>query len=230
MSERRFNEEEVAAIFERAIQAQQAQSAAPNQLTSGEGMTLGQLQEIGREIGLAPEQIAGAARSVARTGRTSARKFLGLTIGVGRTVELDRKLSEDEWERLVVDLRETFDAKGKLSAEGNLRQWTNGNLQALLEPTPSGHRLRLRTMKGDSRALLSGGIAMLVASTVMGAFAALYLIPNRGEGFDTFVSLAVVGVAMLTMGAIRLPGWARLRKQQMEDVAARLAESTSRTA
>jgi hypothetical protein len=227
MSERKFNEAEVAAIFERAAEAQQT---GQRQLPSGEGMTLAQLQEIGREVGIAPEQVASAANALERVGNPTSRRFLGLPIGVGRTVQLDRKLTDDEWERLVVDLRETFDAKGKLSAEGNLRQWTNGNLQALLEPTPSGHRLRLRTMKGDSRALLSGGIAMLVASTVMGAFAALYLIPNRGEGFDTFVSLAVVGVAMLTMGAIRLPGWARLRKQQMEDVAARLAESTSRTA
>ena len=226
MTERRYNEDEVAAIFERAIQAQQSQNAMVP-LASGEGMTLEQLQEIGREIGLSPEQIAAGARAVARNGTPTARKFLGLTIGVGRTVDLGRKISEEEWERLVVDLRETFDAKGRLSSEGNFRQWTNGNLQALLEPTPSGHRLRLRTMKGDSRALLTGGIMMLAAAGIMGTVAALYLIPNRGDGLNTFVSFAVIGIGMLTAGAIRLPSWARLRQQQMADVAARLADATS---
>jgi len=225
MSERRYTEEEVAAIFERAIQAQQ-QNATP-QLTSGEGMTLGQLQEVGREIGLTPEQLAGAARAVERSGRSTSRKFLGFTIAVGRTVELDRKISDDEWERLVVDLRETFDAKGKLSSEGNFKQWTNGNLQALLEPTPSGHRLRLKTMKGDSRALLTAGLGMLITSVFLGAAAAFFWIPSGGEGLDTFTSAFIIGIGMLAAGVLRLPGWARLRRQQMEDVAARLTESTS---
>lgn len=229
MSERRYSEDEVAAIFERAIKAQQTQNAMVP-LASGEGMTLEQLQEIGREIGLSPEQMAGAARAVARNGTPSSRKFLGFTIGVGRTVELDRKISEEEWERLVVDLRETFDAKGKLSVEGSFRQWTNGNLQALLEPTTSGHRLRLRTVRGISQAWMNGGIGMLVASGLVGFAAALRIIPDLNDGFQTSVSFAVIGIGMLIAGAVRLPFWARLRRQQMEEVAARLASSTSSSA
>ena len=143
MTERRFNEAEVAAIFERATEAHHA---GQRQLPSGEGMTLAQLQEIGREVGISPEQVAEAANAIDRVGSPTARKFLGLPIGVGRTIELDRRLTDDEWERLVVDLRETFDARGVLRHEGSLRQWTNGNLQALLEPTATGHRVRLRTM------------------------------------------------------------------------------------
>ena len=226
MSERRYNEDEVAAIFERAIKAQQAQNAMVP-LASSDGMTLGQLQDIGREIGLSPEQLADAARAVARNGTTSSRKFLGLTIGVGRTVELDRKITDEEWERLVVDLRETFDAKGKLTAEGSFRQWTNGNLQALLEPTKSGHRLRLRTVRGASQAMLNGGIAMLVGAGALGVATALRLVPDLSQGFEMAAIFGMFGVAMLAAGAIRLPFWSRERRQQMEGVAARLASSTS---
>src|SRR5256885_16741552 len=86
---------------------------------------------------------------------------MGLPIAVGRTVALQRKLTDDEWERLVVDLRETFDARGRLREEGSFKQWTNGNLQALLEPTPTGHQLRLRTMKGDAYAMMSSGFAVV---------------------------------------------------------------------
>lgn len=228
MTERRYNEEEVAAIFTRASQAQAAQQNGLVPLASDEGMTLAQLQDIGREVGIDPQQIAAAARSVGRTGRPTTRKFLGFTIGVGRTVELDRKISEAEWERLVVDLRETFDARGQIRSEGNFRQWTNGNLQALLEPTESGHRLRLQTVKGDSRAWMTGGIMMLASAAIMGLVAALYLIPNRSEGLETVVSFGIIGIGMLMAGAVRLPSWARLRRQQMAEVASRLAESTSR--
>src|SRR5437867_4980768 len=164
MTERRFNEAEVAEIFQRATEAQQS---GKRLVPLSEGMTLGDLQDIGRQVGLSPELIAQAAKSIDRAGRPTSRTFLGLPIGVGRTVDLDRRLTDQDWERLVVDLRETFDARGTLRHEGSFRQWTNGNLQALLEPTESGQRLRLRTVKGDAFGLIAGGL------TLMGVAAAL---------------------------------------------------------
>ncbi|MGH7710825.1 MAG: hypothetical protein ACREOG_06050, partial [Gemmatimonadaceae bacterium] len=137
MTERRFSDMEVAAIFERATEArEERQRELP--ASSGEGLTLAELQEIGRDVGISSDLIAHAAQMLDKGGQPTSRTFLGLPIGVGRTVDLDRRLSEDEWERLVVDLRETFDARGTVRREGSLRQWTNGNLQAVLEPTETG--------------------------------------------------------------------------------------------
>src|ERR1043166_1481093 len=119
MTERRFNEAEIAAIFERAAVAQQTRQ---HQLPSLEGMTLTELQEIGREVGISSELVAQAAKAIELGGRPTSRRFLGLPVGVGRTVDLDRTLSDDEWERFVVDLRETFDARGTVRREGSLRQ------------------------------------------------------------------------------------------------------------
>ncbi len=220
MSERRFNEAEVAAIFERASEEQQT---GPRQLPSGEGMTLADLQEIGRDVGISPELIVRAATAIERGGRPTSRRFLGLPIGVARTIDLDRRLTDAEWERLVVDLRETFDARGTLKHEGSFRQWTNGNLQALLEPTETGHRIRLRTIKGDARGLMVGGIgifvgaaALLIAAAMRGGFA-------DAGAFSSLGFLATMGAGMFGLGAIRLPSWARLRRRQMEEVAARLS-------
>src|SRR5258708_2095706 len=158
MNDRRFNEEEVAAIFRQATEAQQNPE---RQLPSGEGLTLAELQDIGRDVGTAPELVVRGAGSLGEVGSATTRTFFGLPIGVGRTIDLDRKLSEDEWERLVVDLRETFDARGTVKQEGSFRQWTNGNLQVLLEPTANGHRIRFSTVNGDALAWLWGGLLML---------------------------------------------------------------------
>jgi hypothetical protein len=215
MTDRRFNEEEVAAIFAKATEVQQT---ARRQLPSGEGMTLAEIQEIGREVGIAPELVVQAARSIDQAGRPTSMKFLGLPIGVGRTVEFDRKISDAEWEQLVVDLRETFDARGTVKQEGSFRQWTNGNLQALLEPTPTGHRLRLRTMKGNARASMIGGLGML------GIAAATSVAALVGGGSALVASVAEIGVmgaGLFAFGALRVPGWARLRRQQMDELAAR---------
>jgi len=39
--------------------------------------------------------------------------------------------------------------------------------------------------------------------------------------------MGLTGVGMFASSAIRLPSWAKTRRQQMEEIAARLAASTS---
>lgn len=220
MSERRYSDVEVAAIFE---QASKIQSSDASQLTSAAGMTLAQLQDIGREVGIEPAVIAQAAQSVGASVPVRSRTFLGLPITVGRTVQLNRQLSDSEWERLVVDLRETFEARGVVWREGGLRSWTNGNLQILVEPTESGDRIRMRTAKGDVRAIVFAGTTMVIASGI--AMAATVLSKGVGDPGALFAlsTLGTAGIAMLAFATFRLPAWAKLRRQQMEDVAKRIS-------
>src|SRR6185436_16115829 len=126
--------------------------------------------------------------------------FLGLPIGVARTVHLNRRLTDEEWERLVVQLREVFNARGRTRSDGSLRQWTNGNLQVLLEPTETGHRLRFGTVHGAARAAI-----VAISSAVGGHF---------GEALPGIATMLFGGLGMITSGAVRLPRWARLRQRQ----------------
>jgi hypothetical protein len=153
---------------------------------------------------------------------------MGLPVGVGRTVELDRPPSDRDWERLVADLRETFEARGTLRYDGPFRQWTNGNLQALVEPTPGGHRLRLQTLKGDSRALMRMGMAVIGGAAVTGIAVAAGsgFVPGSttGVGF-----MALMGLSAVAAGALRIPGWARRRRAQIDAVLTRYAASGGAT-
>lgn len=220
MSERQYNDQEVAAIFERASETEHAALPPP---AEGRGLTLAALQEIGREVGISPEAIVLAAQSMDLSGGLAQRRFMGLPIGVGRTVEFDGPLSESDWEGLVSDLRTTFEARGTVRYDGPFRQWTNGNLQALVEPTPTGHRLRLQTVKGDSRALMTGGASLLggAAATLVAVAVAGGL--NNPAAVSGIGFMALMGVGMFGAGALRVSGWARRRKAQIEGVIARLA-------
>lgn len=220
MSERQYNDDEVALIFERAAETEHTALRMP---AEGKGLTLAALQDIGREVGMSPEAIALAARSLDQAGRPASRTFMGLPIGVGRTVEFDRPLSDADWERLVGDLRETFEARGAVRYDGPFRQWTNGNLQALLEPTPNGHRLRLQTVKGDARALMTAGIAVLGGAAATWLAVALAGNLSNAGSITGIGSMALMGLGMFAAGALRIPGWARRRKSQIEDVIARLS-------
>ena len=229
MTERRYSDKETAAIFKAAAELQQASLSEPSRgadaLVASDGMTLTQLQEIAREVGIPSDLVARAARNLDRRGRVTVRRFLGLPIGVGRTVSLQRTLSEEEWQRLVVDLRETFDARGRIRDEGSFRQWTNGNLQALLEPTATGYQLRLRTLKGDAYVYMMSGLATMSAGAVAVLGRALI---GKTTDATALVILALAGMAMFAVGALRIPGWAKERQRQMEDIANRLTEGPPR--
>lgn len=218
---RRYSEEEIAQIFQRATEAQEHVGLAP---VSGDGLTLAELQDIGREVGIAPGLITRAAITVRDSdlAATRTRAFLGAPVGVSRTVHLPRRLTDQEWARLVVDLRETFDARGELREQGPFRQWTNGNLHALLEPTESGEQLRLRTAKGGSRESLGMGAAMLVGVPVAWALAALAGIAGDPGLMAMSGVFAAVGGVLYGSSRIRLPKWAATRQRQMDAVAARL--------
>lgn len=220
MSERRFTDEEVAAIFK---QASESESLA--NVSTGKGMTLAALQEIGREAGMSPEAIARAALALDSTSRPQPKPatLLGLPVAVGQTVEVDRPFTDADWERLVADLRVTFNARGVIRQDGSFRQWTNGNLQALVEPTPAGFRLRLRTMNANARGLVTmglGGIGIAGATSLAMALTGAHGSPGAPLGIAL---LAIIGTGLIGIGAFPLPGWARRRKAQMEEVVARAA-------
>lgn len=216
-TERRYSEEEVAAIFERAADAQET---AQRGRGASEGLTLAELQEIGTSVGITPAFIARAATTVdyapSDTRRTTV---LGLPLGVERTVELPGTLSDDAWEHLVVDLRTTFRASGTLRQDGSLRQWSNGNLHVLVEPSATGHRLRLRTLSGRAQSGLTGGGSLLA----MGLFMMILFAVTSTESVMAIVAgaMMLVGLGMAGSSAIRVSSWARTREQQMEALAAR---------
>ena len=62
-----------------------------------DGLTLADPQEIGREVGISPDAVAKAANALDLRGRVVSRTFLGLPIGVERTVALNRWLTDAEW-------------------------------------------------------------------------------------------------------------------------------------
>jgi hypothetical protein len=214
--ERRYGEKEVAEIFEAAASARGPEGRA---LASGGGLSLAELQEIGGEVGIAPERIAHAAAALdVRRDAAPRRKFLGVPVAVGRTVDLPRAPTDTEWEMLVAELRATFGAQGKDRSSGGLRAWTNGNLHANVEPTESGYRLRLGTLNANGLAAARVGIGGLVAALFI-----LVLLLLRGELEEPAMAAMFAAIGLLALGAnaIRLPRWADEREGQMEYIATR---------
>lgn len=217
MTERRYRDDEVRKIFKLATSQKSSELRSP---AAADGLTLAEIQSIGSEVGLDPEAVARAAGALdMRVQRP--RTSLGIPIEVGLMLPLARAVTDHEWEQLVAELRATFRAKGRITTHGNLREWSNGNLSAAIEPTETGYRLRLGTLKGDAI-----GINAMAATGMAGSAIVLIGLAMSGN----LAGEAVLGPALLGAGGLgafltnwlRIPRWKRLRAEQMKHIAARL--------
>jgi hypothetical protein len=225
---RTYDDDEVREIF--SLAAESPGSAPPTE-TAGSGLTLPELQEVGREVGLEPERVARAAALLDAGSEPVPRETaLGVPVRVGRDVELPRPLTDHEWEIVAAELRDTFDSGGRVVSRGSTREWSDGEVHAWLEPTPTGHRLRL--------AARSQPVTALTVAGLFGLFAGLLLLLTSGLDATTFGStwelllpalLALVGGGAAGMNVLRLRRWADDRERRMAHVAERaraLAEGT----
>lgn len=216
--ERRYQAEEVREILDLAANSEVGLPAVSDE----GGLTLSELQEVGLEVGMEPGRIAEAAFALdTRREVLPRRTFLGVPTSVGRIVELPRAMTDHEWDVLVGELRETFGARGQVTLHGGIREWTNGNLHAFLEPTTAGHRLRLRTHKGNAMAVITMGAAGLALGL---ALTSLFVFEELGRASLVLpVLMAALGGGTLVASMFRLPRWARTREEQMEYIASRVA-------
>jgi len=217
--ERKYRDEEVKEIFDLAIARDDIGLPAVSETG---GLTLAELQEVGLEVGVEPTRIAEAALILDTRQDVRPRGMsLGLPVSVGRTIELPRAVTDHEWDILVSVFRETFGARGRVRIHGGTREWTNGNLHAFLEPTVTGHRLRLNTHKGGARFLnrigatgLTLGVSLAAVLLTTGSSPVVMELP--------LILSVLVGGGALAANVLRLPRWAREREVQMEDIAGRV--------
>jgi len=215
---RHYDEQEIAEILRRASEADEA--APPP--AAGRGLTLAQIQEVGGEVGIAAARIERAARSLdlPETSPPVPVRFLGAPRSVTRMVPLDRPMSEDEWMRLVVVLRETFGARGTVESIGPLRTWYNGNLQIHVEPWEGGHRVRMSTFKGNVTDLTIMGSMFLLMAIFTGLL--IYFKKGVDAGLIMSAMFGALGLGVIGRTRLALPAWADRRAAQMEEIAERI--------
>src|SRR5262245_19567690 len=110
MEDRRYSAEEVEKIFRVAATSGEHRRDVLRQ----SGPTLAELQQVGREVGVSPERIAEAAKSLDHSAVVVPRTtLLGMPTSVGQIVELPRAPTDREWNILVGELREIFQAHGQ---------------------------------------------------------------------------------------------------------------------
>src|SRR5438067_9865858 len=110
MPDRRYSDEEVRRIIALAAEAETAAGERAER-----PWTLSDIEQIGAGAGLVPEAIAAAAVALERQPASpELGRYFGLPVAVSRAVPLSRHLSDEDWDRLVSRLRDTFSAEGRV--------------------------------------------------------------------------------------------------------------------
>lgn len=215
-NERKYQDHEIRQILDLAI----GQEDGPAQsLAAVDGLTLRELQEVGREVGVPPDRITQAVAAFEGRGESVPRgTSLGLPISVGRVVALPRNPTDREWELLIAELRTTFGVKGEVTSHGGLREWSHGTLHAFIEPTETGHRLRLTDSSLAVGGIVLGGLVLAFALMI---FVVLLGKENPGFRFAVPAFLALLGGGLAVGSTISLPRWAREQERRMEHITKR---------
>ncbi|MDA1029297.1 MAG: hypothetical protein O3B41_09630 [Bacteroidetes bacterium] len=223
-SERRFSQKEIAAIFNRASRAQEKVSAEAAQ---EEGLTLADLHLIALETGISPDLITQAVLAVDEAPEEpKPETFLGLQLSISKTVNLDNPLTDADWDKLVVGFRNTFRAKGKVTREGSLREWSNGNLRIMAEPTAKGHRLHMQSLKGSTQGAIWTSLSFILAALFVFA-SSLFSGGLEGGIIVLSVVFAMAGLLSGGFSTLQLSQWRFDRMEHFESIAAQAQQLTS---
>ncbi|MGI9037690.1 MAG: hypothetical protein ACR2GQ_02405 [Gemmatimonadota bacterium] len=192
---------------------------------------------MGREVGIPPERVATAAAEMAAasaedaavgSGALARRTSWGAPVAVGRAAELARAPSDDEWHALVADLRDMTGTAGRVISHGDAREWTTGELQVFIEPSPAsptgqagtaGHRVRVAASRPARLEVLGLGSAALVIGLLFLLTSALDA-ATFGPILEWLIPavVAALGAGSIAARSVGMRRWEVEAEQEMERI------------
>jgi hypothetical protein len=154
MSERRYDEKEVAQILSKAATSQ----AGFDAFSSGNGVTLEELVRVAEEIGMSRVHVQQAA--IALDGQRQERSGSDSS-SVLLTQSFDGTLSEEVWDQLITEVQSFSGRAGSVIETESGREWRGGSdLQSIVMTTRQRDgRTQLKVL-GEA----SGTISMIVTA------------------------------------------------------------------
>lgn len=221
---RTFSKEEARQIFADAAERQQELVREAD-----DHLTLDELEESALAAGIDPAHVRAAAEHLVRPAHSSAqRSFLGVPVENRRSVTLPFQVGDEEWGRIVVELRSVFGKRGLASDVGAIREWVSDanehNSPIRVTAEPEGEATRLTIERSTlSRILGFGGGSMSILLT---AVILLSIAVGGGEA-DVFIPafiMLMVGILFATGVVVGSRASASRDTQRFEEAVRRIRQ------
>ncbi len=198
ISERRFTDREVHDILKRAVE-----EASPRALSKGEGLSLAELKSIGQEVGIDPNRLELAARSVALDGGDRVGGILGGPLVLHAEQRVDGEYEKDDTSEILSRIRKIMGRQGGVDEVHGALEWSStGEFGArhVSISTKDG----VTTIRGSVN-LSSLALAMYLPAGVIGTFLSglgFFVAANNGNPIPMVLSLLLVPAMFAVMRTI----------------------------
>ena len=218
-ADRDYDEREVALILKRAVEMQDGLGEGQQRLT------LGDVQQIAREVGIDGVHVARAAETLEQRPIARGRSVLGAPTTLQTSLAFDRELSDAEVGEMLDLLRSAVGLQGATSQGLDTVEWAGrdsvGGYYLSVSRRAGSTRLRLSTQRSDQAAVVVAvtGVAGMIGLSI----AASLFNPESAGGI--WALFAGTGVA--TLGSARFL-WQRVARRwdaRLRDLAVRLRSS-----
>ena len=120
MGEKLYNSEEVRAILKAATE-----NTSFDEPDSPIGLSIDELRKLARDAGIDPKQITRAAAEVDAKTPNKKNNFWGGPFSFTEQVRVDNEISAVHWEEMLNEIRDFFQAKGKVTSRSSVIEWSS---------------------------------------------------------------------------------------------------------
>jgi hypothetical protein len=228
---RRFTDQEVAQVLQRATELEDRR---PTEAGPVRGLTLADLHEIGREVGLGPDAVDAAVRAIEADARPRVTAGLVAPLTAKLSWDVPGGLDRADLDRLIRLVEERVDLTGTVTEALGTVRWTTvprGNkfertLQVSLTAGEAETRIQvigrhpaslrglLHGLPAMWGAMIGGAVVASAATGLLGAIGAMLVSSGIGLGIGRVIWQAV----------------ARWNRRQVHRVATELVDEATRLA
>ncbi len=207
---RKFDEKEVALIFQKATElvtpvGGQRETSSTSDV--GGGLDLQELKEIAAEVGVDPTRVDQAARSLMIQPRESLlRVFVGTSTHLEMESEFDVRLSDEIRGDLLREIRTVMDRQGVTEGQAGSLEWKAedeiGRRYVTISPSSAGTRL---SVTGRFKSAEYWGAAIGAMITGVGTLAlvgSINAVGALGLLLAPIVAVGAIVIPRLTVGRI----------------------------
>lgn len=218
---RLYDDREIGALIQRATELQESRDSR----NPGSGLPLREIERIGAEIGISPADLRAAAMDLEASGSASkGQSLVGGPFEVVSRSHLSIVIGDEEWARIVAELRRMTGSPGRVEMVAGRLEWTRTvsdlgqvmeSTQVTLTPGEDGTIVDLRTRFGGG-----ARFAYVVSVLLGGGVAGIFL---DGAAAGQLLSTLAVGGGVaggLATGRLSVGLWARRRRKELKTLAA----------
>jgi hypothetical protein len=119
MAKQIYKQEEISHILKRAAEMQGAEGEGPST-----GLSLAELQQIAEDSGIDPKYVRLAVADFEEPPDSDKPNFWGGPLRFIQEREVEGEISAETWERMVMEIRRTFQESGSVQEWGRAYEWT----------------------------------------------------------------------------------------------------------